>query len=234
MLGGKSRAGCDSHTAADNGICSEVAGRGIGDVHRSALAAAIACFLAQQLGEHPIRSGPLSQAVAVSAMCAGDVVVPAQRFADAYRDRFLAAVEMRQARHQCPRVKFVHLLFKHADAHHLTTGVQPLLLSRGKFRAGFRLGHRRRHFFAPYFFTPALIGVLTPDIAARTSNMQAKSNLVKPMPRAAVRISLLAAVVGKGTSTLRPRSIARTMSFCIMFTSNHASSGCCNTNGPRY
>src|SRR5258707_5121457 len=133
---------------------------------------------------------------------------------------------MREPRHQCPRGELVHLLLKHADADHLPVGVQPLLLCGGKFRTGFRLGHRRRH-----FFTPALIGVLTPDIAASTSNMQAKSNFVKPIARAAVRISLLAAVVGNGTSTLRPKSIANTMSFCIMFTSNQASSRCCNTKG---
>src|SRR5579862_2644861 len=61
--------------------------------------------------------------------------------------------------------------------------------------------------------------------------MQAKSYFVHPMPRAAVRISLLTAVEGSGTSSWRPSSIASTISFCIMFTSNQASSGCCKTNG---
>ena len=37
-----------------------------------------------------------------------------------------------------------------------------------------------------------------------------------------------------GTSSARPMSSASIMSFCIMFTSNHASSGIVSTNGPRY
>ena len=73
-----------------------------------------------------------------------------------------------------------------------------------------------------------------PAIAASTSKRMAKSLSASPMPRAAVRNSLVIAVVGNGTSSCRPSSRARFMSFCIMFTSNHASSGCSSTNGPRY
>ena len=54
------------------------------------------------------------------------------------------------------------------------------------------------------------------------------------MPRAAVSIWLVIAVVGSGTSSWRPISKASSISFCIMLTSNHASSGIFKTNGPRY
>ena len=42
---------------------------------------------AEQLGKHPIGGGALGKAVAVSAVRAGDVVVPGEGFADADRDR---------------------------------------------------------------------------------------------------------------------------------------------------
>src|SRR5712691_9433357 len=168
--------------------------------------------------------------MSVAAVGAGNVIIDAQRFADSYRDGLFATVEVREPGHERASVNLVHLLFKEADTHHLAVSVEPLFFFGTGVTASFRLGGRRRH----TFFPPLVTGVETPDMAANTSNMQAKSYLVQPMPRAAVRISLLTAVVGKGTSSCRPRSIARTISFCIMFTSNQASSGCCRTKGPRY
>src|SRR5215469_6693989 len=166
----------------------------------------------------------------VPAVRAGDVVVDAKGLADANRNCFFSAVKMRQAGHQSTGVEFIDLLFKHANPDHLLIRAQPFFFLRRHTRSRLRLGGRGAHCFLP----PVVTGVETPDMAASTSNMQAKSYFVQPIPRAAVRNSLLAAVVGKGTSSWRPRSIASTMSFCIMLTSNHASSGCCSTNGPRY
>src|SRR5580700_5016929 len=77
-LGGKSRARGDADASADDRVGAEVAGRGIGDVHRPTLAAAIASFFSQQLGEHAIWGRALCQAVSVTAVRAGDVVVDAQ------------------------------------------------------------------------------------------------------------------------------------------------------------
>ena len=56
----KCRAGRDARAAADDRIGSEIAGIGIGDVHRSAFAFAVAGFLAEQLGEHPVEARRLS------------------------------------------------------------------------------------------------------------------------------------------------------------------------------
>src|SRR5688572_30740386 len=74
----------------------------------------------------------------------------------------------------------------------------------------------------------------TPDIWARTLKSTAKSSFARPMPRAAVRNSLVTAVVGRGTSSRLPISSASIMSFCIMLTSNQTSSGILSTKGPRY
>ncbi len=54
MLGRKRGARSDTGAAADDGVRAQIAGVGIGDVHRSTLAFAIAGFLAEQLGEHSI------------------------------------------------------------------------------------------------------------------------------------------------------------------------------------
>ncbi len=92
VLGGVRGAGRDAGAAADDRVGAEVAGVGIGDVHRAALAFAVAGFLAEQLGKHPIGRRAFRQAMAVAAMRAGDEVVFPQRFADAAGDRFLTYI----------------------------------------------------------------------------------------------------------------------------------------------
>src|SRR5581483_11345436 len=227
---GKGRAGRNAHTAADDGIGSEIAGCRVGDMHRAAFPAAVSRFFAQQLGKHSIRGGALGEAMSVPAMRAGDVIIHAERLAYSDRDPLLPAIQVGQSRHQRAGVQFVDLFFEKTNANHLPVDAQPFLFRRCDLAARLGIGSSSRHLLAP----PVVTGVLTPDMAASTSNMQAKSYLVHPMPRAAVRNSLLMAVVGSGTSNSRPRSMARTISFCIMLTSNQASSGCCRTNGPRY
>ena len=60
-------------------------------------------------------------------MRAGDVVVAAERLADADGDGFLADVKVRQARHHRARVQIVHLLLEGADLGHLAVHVEVLL-----------------------------------------------------------------------------------------------------------
>src|SRR5712691_633562 len=212
----------DSRRPGDDRVRAEVPVLVVGDVHRAALAAAIASLLAEQLGEHAIGRGALREAVTVTAMRAGDVVVLAERHTDADGDGFLADVEMREARHLRTAVELVDALFEGTNRRHPAVRVEPPL-DRGIGRE-LRLPHSA-HVAAP---------AGTPDIWASTSKRTAKSLSSRPIPRAAVRNSFVIAVVGNGTSSSRPSSRARFMSFCIMFTSNHASSGCSRTNGPRY
>ena len=112
----------------------------VGDVHRTALAAAIAGLLAEQLGEHAVDGGALGEAVPVAAMGRGDVVVPPQRLACADCDRLLTDVEVREAGHLRAAIEVVHRLLERADPDHLRVHPQ-----RGVGRdsePGFR---RRRH-----------------------------------------------------------------------------------------
>src|SRR6202142_190110 len=155
--------------------------------------------------------------MSMTAMCAGDVVGALEGFANTHRNRFLPYIKMCQTGHQRPRVEFIDLAFELADGCHLPVHAPPPIYSpRNPFWRGGRCH------------------LATPDIRASTSNTTAKSSFSQPMPLAAVRNSLLTAVVGRGTFNLRPISIASSMSFCIMLTSNQASSGCCRTKGPRY
>src|SRR5215469_2796713 len=218
-LRGERRARRNSRATPHNGIRPQIPCRRIGNVHRPALAPAIPRFFSQQFGKHAVGRSALCQAVPVTAVRAGDVVGLLKRFANPYCHRFFPNIQMRQARHERARIKLVHLLLKLADHHHTAIDARPLLrfdtfnhlaLIRGN-------GHWE-----------------TPAIFAKTSNTTAKSLSATPMPRAAVKNSFVAAVVGMGTSNCRPSSSASSMSFCIMLTLNHASSGIFSTNGPRY
>src|SRR4029077_10273014 len=117
--------------------------------------------------------------------------------------------EVGETGHEGARVEIVDLLLEEADHDHATV-------------------------HAEEEFAVDIAHLTTPDICASTSKRMAKSFFARPMPRAAVSISLVAAVVGKGTSTWRPNSNANSISFCIILTSNQASSGIFSTNGPRY
>src|SRR3990172_9497108 len=220
LFRGERRAGGNARAPPDDGVRAQVTCLLIGNVHRAAFAPAITGLFAEQLREHAIHRRAFGQAMPVSAMRAGDVVVAAQGFTHANGHRLLPDVQMRQPRHLRGSVKLVDLLFELADFRHLLIGVQPVF---GVFRRILEFWIWSMQFLHS-----------TPDILANTSNITAKSCSAQPMPRAAVRNSLVAAVVGSGTSNCRPISNARFISFCIMSTSNQASSGIFNTNGPRY
>src|SRR5579872_2708443 len=118
-------------------------------------------------------------------MSAGDVIVAPKRLANSYRDGFFADIKVGQPRHQRARVQFVDLLLEEADRYHLSIHPDPLRSLDSRICR--RLVSCSRHFEMP-------------DIRANTSNTTAKSNFAIPIPRAAVKNSLLTAVVGRGTS----------------------------------
>src|SRR6185436_10073793 len=156
------------------------------------------------------------------AMRAGDVVVPAQRLADADGDRLFTDIQVGQSGHHGACIEIVDALFEQTDRHHLPVEPQQLLFS--DFQASesvVQLIGRHGHAW-------------TPDICASTWKMAAKSFSVSPIARAAVRYSLATDVVGNGTPRRRPISSASVVSFCIIRMSNHASSGGLITIGPRY
>src|SRR5580658_6701887 len=218
-FGGQRGAGGDTHASRNDRVRAQIAGRGIGDVHRTAFPAAVSSLFSQQFGKHQLRRGAFGEAVAMAAMRAGHVVVRAKRFANTDGNRFFADVKMRQARHQRACVQFIYVFFKQTDGHHLTVHAQPFFDACAN-ACSCEVGNRCH--------------CATPDIRASTSKTTAKSCFASPIPRAAERNSFETAVVGSGTSSARPISRASSISFCIMFTSNHASAGMLRTNGPRY
>src|SRR5579871_1029136 len=141
-LAGKRRAGCQRAAASHDGICPQVAGLLVGNMHRAAFAPAIARRFAQQFGKHAVHRRAFRQAVPMPAMRAGDVVIAPQRLADANRDSFFAAVQVGQPRHLGAGVEFVHLLLKETDGEHLLVDVQPVVTLPGKLPC-FRLLSRR-------------------------------------------------------------------------------------------
>src|SRR5260221_1126075 len=218
----ESRSGGDPGAPRDDRVCSQISRFRIRNVHRPALALAISRFLAEQLREHSIRRSALGHTVPVSAVGAGDVIVRPERFADSDCYGFSTNVEMRQAGHQCPGIKLVHLFFKQAN--HLHSPVHLKIFISARVRTSFFLRALVCRGF--HRFTPLML--------ARTSNTTAKSSSTRPMPRAEVRNSLVIAVVGIGTSRYRPSSSASRAHSVVTFTLNHASSGSFRTKGPRY
>src|SRR5438270_10068699 len=211
-------AGRDPGGAADDRVRAEIAVLVIGDVHRAALPTAVTRLLAEQLGEHAAHLRTLGETVTVAAVRGRDPVLAAEGCAHADRDRLLADVEMCETGHLRASIQLVRLLLEQADQGHAAIHLERAV--RADLRVGSRCGH-------------ATTSVFTPDIDASTSKSAAKSFSPTPIAFAAVRNSFVTAVVGSGTSTSRPSSSARFMSFCIMRQSNHASSGCSSANGPR-
>ena len=93
----QTRASDDRDPAGDNAVGAEHADRKIGDMHRAALALAIAGLSAVELGHHAVEVGALGDAVAMAAMGRNDPVALAKRRTDADRDRLLAYVAVDDA-----------------------------------------------------------------------------------------------------------------------------------------
>src|SRR6185503_531400 len=113
------RAGRDRGAAADNRIRAEIAGGGIGNVHRPALALAVAGFLTEEFRKHQAGLGALGEAMPVAAMRARDVVVPAQCLADTDCHRFLTDVQVCEAGHQGAGIQVVRAFLEQPYRHHL-------------------------------------------------------------------------------------------------------------------
>jgi len=99
-------------------------------MHRATFAVAVTRFLAQQLGKHAVNLRPFRQAMTVTAMRAGDVVILPQRLAHTYRDSFFPTVEVSQAWHSGGLIELVDMLLEMTDGEHLLVHRQPAGLLR--------------------------------------------------------------------------------------------------------
>jgi hypothetical protein len=153
-LGGQRSTRGDAGGAADDGVGAQIAVFLVGDVHRSALAAAIAFRLAEQLAEHFLELRALGDAVAVAAVGGGDVVCLFQRLADADGNRLLAGIHVREAGHLGRKVELVGIVLEGPDARHLA--VHPEIAFRIALCC---LGHER---FPFSLHSPGRAAIVTP------------------------------------------------------------------------
>ena len=150
-LGAERRADGDRQAAADNAVGAEIAAVRVGDVHRAAAPAAIAGLAAEKLGEHPLHLGALGDAMAVAAMCGGDVVAVGKRRADADGGGLLADRQVHRAVALAPDVAVLRRLLEAADQVHFPASVAELVASQtivdrrtiARMRVGRGAGHRR-------------------------------------------------------------------------------------------
>jgi hypothetical protein len=129
-LGSERRADGERRAAADDTVGAEHAAVEIGDVHRSAFAAAQPGLPREQLLHHQGRVAALGDAVAVPAMGAGDLILRPQMHADADRRRLLAGVEMDKARYAAFRELVLHAFLELADRRHVTIGFEQFLAAQ--------------------------------------------------------------------------------------------------------
>ena len=94
---GQRRAGRDRQAGADDAVGAEDAEREIDDMHRAALALAVAGALAVELRHHAVEASALGDQMAVAAMGRGDAIGLAQRRAYAGRARLLADRDVDEA-----------------------------------------------------------------------------------------------------------------------------------------
>src|SRR5438445_556492 len=134
----------------------------------------------------------------VPAVCAGDVVGLPQGFTNSHRNGFFSDVKVRQTGHQRACIEFVDLLFKLPDHHHAPVHPHPLFRPHPVDHSGLIRGSRH---------------VATPDISAKTSNSTAKSFSTNPIPRSAVKNSLVTAVL-----SMRPPTITASFPSCSVIT----------------
>jgi hypothetical protein len=117
----------DRDAAGDNAVGAQHADREVGDMHRAALAAAIAALAPVELEHHAGRIGALGDGVAVAAVIGGEPVVLAQAGADAGGDTFLPERDVQRTRDLACLVGGKRRLLEGADPHHRAIEVDEAL-----------------------------------------------------------------------------------------------------------
>src|SRR5262252_4225292 len=124
------RAAHQRRTAAHDSVGPQHAAVEIGDVHRTALAAAQAAVPGKQLLHHRLDVAALGDAMAMAAMGAGDVVAVAEVHAHADRRGFLAGVEVNEARDVAGGKFLLHPVLEGANGAHVAIGADQLVAAQ--------------------------------------------------------------------------------------------------------
>src|SRR5262249_51140719 len=126
-LGGQRRPADQRRPAADDAVGAEHALGQVGDVHRAALAVAAAGLAAVDLGHHLADVDALGDAVAMTAMGAGDGVTVIEVAAYADCGSLLACVQVDESGNLAGGELGVHAFLELADRPHNSVGAQQLL-----------------------------------------------------------------------------------------------------------
>ena len=118
-LGGEPGADDVRDAAADDCVRAEMPERAVGDVHRAALAAAVADLAPADLRHHAFGIGAASEEYAVAAMMRGEGVLRLHGRANAGGGGFLADRQMQhRAGREPTHVEFADMLFERSNPPH--------------------------------------------------------------------------------------------------------------------
>src|SRR5262245_37308820 len=138
-LGGQRRPADQRRPAADDAVGPEHALGQVGDVHRAALAVAASGLAPVDLGHHLADVDALGDAVAVTAVGAGDRVTVIEVAAYTDRGSLLTRVQVDESGNLAGRELGVHAFFELADRPHHPVGAQQLPPGQGSLVH--RVGH---------------------------------------------------------------------------------------------
>ena len=135
-LRGERGARRDRQSAADDAVRAEHAHREVGDVHRAALAFAVAVDAPEQLGHHALHVRALGDAVAVAAVRAGHPIGVRQVGAHADGDGFLADIGVHGAVDLACRPQLDRELVELADQDHLAQHLDQVRCAHWRIPSG--------------------------------------------------------------------------------------------------
>ena len=124
QLGGQGRAGGQGKSGSHDAVGSQHTHAEVGDVHRAALAVAVAVGAAEELRHHPVDAGAFGDGVAVAAVGAGYSIGDPQSRAHSNRHRFLADVGVDHSRNITLVELFHRPPVEGADGDHLPVHFQ--------------------------------------------------------------------------------------------------------------
>ena len=127
--GAQRGAGGDRQSSADDAVGAEDAERVIDDMHRAALAFAVAGALAENLRHHAIEASALGDQMSVAAMVRGDAIGLAQRGADAGGGSFFADGDVDEAGKLGRHRQVSRLGFEMPDLLHRAVHLEQLVLA---------------------------------------------------------------------------------------------------------
>ena len=129
ILGCESRTGGDTLTGADDTVCAQRTQTfDIGNVHRTALALAVAGCLSEQFSHSLLRISAPGNCVTVASVCGAEIVILANRCESACLCSFLTDTQMNVACQHAFHEAVCRMLLEGSDSDHCAVEIQSLFL----------------------------------------------------------------------------------------------------------